>query len=326
MSKKIRSTPATPSRLSKIMRAAWNNPQKTFFYTSATILGGMIAFNATFNQKPQVPTAAHAASQNAAKKSMMRDAQPQPTERPTLDASASQQKTQAVEESVSSTVKDVEKPKQIAQSEMEALIQTTAATAVATKMVAQKTPPVKSGLIKESDETRKKEQTPQLKTQEIKKTDVRKLEAKQTEVKKNDAKKSEIKSTSIDQRKKTTDSNRMPLQLMPPKNVELQSKTTQQEQKNIKTVQALKTAQSQTNNPSPIIPTQKSLTPSARVVAAQKALNRLGYGPIKADGVMGLTTKKALELFEKDRKMSVTGDLVSPTRRVLASQSGIPIN
>jgi hypothetical protein len=70
----------------------------------------------------------------------------------------------------------------------------------------------------------------------------------------------------------------------------------------------------------------QSFAPSQRVLAAQKALNRLGYGPIKADGVMGVTTRQALELFEKDRKMPVTGDVLGATRRVLASQSGLPID
>ena len=62
-----------------------------------------------------------------------------------------------------------------------------------------------------------------------------------------------------------------------------------------------------------------------RVAAAQKALVKLGYGPISADGIMGPTTREALERFEKDRKMPVTGSLGSKTLRQLASRSSMTI-
>jgi hypothetical protein len=68
------------------------------------------------------------------------------------------------------------------------------------------------------------------------------------------------------------------------------------------------------------------LTPQAHIAAAQRALNKLGYGPMKADGVAGNATRQALELFEKDRKMAVTGEVMGKTRRILATQSGIAID
>jgi hypothetical protein len=58
------------------------------------------------------------------------------------------------------------------------------------------------------------------------------------------------------------------------------------------------------------------------VVAAQRALNRLGYGPIRADGVFGEATRAALERFERDRRLPVTRDLSARTLRELASVSG----
>jgi hypothetical protein len=62
-----------------------------------------------------------------------------------------------------------------------------------------------------------------------------------------------------------------------------------------------------------------------RVAAAQRALIKLGYGPLKADGVMGVGTRQALERFEKDRRLPVTGELASRTLRDLTAQSGISV-
>lgn len=62
-----------------------------------------------------------------------------------------------------------------------------------------------------------------------------------------------------------------------------------------------------------------------RVLAAQKALTKLGYGPLKADGVMGSTTKGAVEAFERAKSLPVTGGLGPRTVRQLASASGIAV-
>lgn len=58
------------------------------------------------------------------------------------------------------------------------------------------------------------------------------------------------------------------------------------------------------------------------VAAAQRALNRLGYGPIKADGVYGAGTKLAIERFERDRKLPLSGELSPRVLKELASASG----
>jgi hypothetical protein len=63
-----------------------------------------------------------------------------------------------------------------------------------------------------------------------------------------------------------------------------------------------------------------------RVVAAQKALAKLGYGPLKPDGVAGATTRQALERFERDQNIPVTGSLGTRTTRQLASKAGLPID
>lgn len=64
---------------------------------------------------------------------------------------------------------------------------------------------------------------------------------------------------------------------------------------------------------------------TARVGTAQRALSKLGYGPIEADGLLGATTRQALEKFERDRSLPVTGSLGSRTARQLAAASGYAI-
>jgi peptidoglycan hydrolase-like protein with peptidoglycan-binding domain len=65
--------------------------------------------------------------------------------------------------------------------------------------------------------------------------------------------------------------------------------------------------------------------PQARVALGQKALLKLGYGPLKADGLMGPGTRQALERFERDHKLPVTGELSGRTLRALAAQSNTTI-
>lgn len=64
---------------------------------------------------------------------------------------------------------------------------------------------------------------------------------------------------------------------------------------------------------------------SPRLAAAQKALVKLGYGPIGIDGVMGSTTRQALERFERDRSLPVTGALGPRTAKQLAAASGLSL-
>lgn len=65
--------------------------------------------------------------------------------------------------------------------------------------------------------------------------------------------------------------------------------------------------------------------PQRSVVTAQKALTKLGYGPLKADGVMGSGTKQALEKFERDRHLPETGELGPKTSRELAARAGVAL-
>jgi len=69
---------------------------------------------------------------------------------------------------------------------------------------------------------------------------------------------------------------------------------------------------------------QEAAAPAARVAAVQKALIKSGF-VLRADGVMGASTRQALERFERDRRLPVTGDLSPRTLRELADQSGVAI-
>ncbi|GBU19405.1 MULTISPECIES: peptidoglycan-binding domain-containing protein [Methylobacterium] len=63
--------------------------------------------------------------------------------------------------------------------------------------------------------------------------------------------------------------------------------------------------------------------PDRAVIQAQKALAKLGYGPLKPDGVMGSATRAAIEKFERDRKLPVRGEAAGRTLRELAARSGV---
>ncbi len=67
--------------------------------------------------------------------------------------------------------------------------------------------------------------------------------------------------------------------------------------------------------------TTASVTPRADrdVLQAQKALGKLGYGPVKDDGLMGPGTKAALVKFERAHKLPVTGEANGRTLKELAA-------
>jgi peptidoglycan hydrolase-like protein with peptidoglycan-binding domain len=65
--------------------------------------------------------------------------------------------------------------------------------------------------------------------------------------------------------------------------------------------------------------------PDRVVLDVQRALNKVGYGPVTEDGQLGPSTKNALAKFETDKKLPAKGEPAGPVLRVLASASGIPI-
>jgi peptidoglycan hydrolase-like protein with peptidoglycan-binding domain len=78
------------------------------------------------------------------------------------------------------------------------------------------------------------------------------------------------------------------------------------------------------------IPAPQSSPPlpagSKRLVAVQRALADFGYGQVKATGTMGPDTQAAIERFERDRKLPVTGQLSDRLVRELASVTARPLD
>ena len=77
--------------------------------------------------------------------------------------------------------------------------------------------------------------------------------------------------------------------------------------------------------PARIDPIAEMLTPSNRVVAMQRALTEFGYGQIDPTGVVDPETQVAIEKFERQRKLPITGQVSDRVARELASLTGRPL-
>lgn len=64
---------------------------------------------------------------------------------------------------------------------------------------------------------------------------------------------------------------------------------------------------------------------SPRVMDVQKALAKLGYGPIRIDGRTGAATREAIERFERDRRLPISGEVSDKLVRELNAVSGLTI-
>jgi peptidoglycan hydrolase-like protein with peptidoglycan-binding domain len=67
------------------------------------------------------------------------------------------------------------------------------------------------------------------------------------------------------------------------------------------------------------------LAPSKQVTAVQRALADFGYGQIPATGVVDPQTQAAIQRFERDRKLPITGQISERLTRELAVVSGRPL-
>jgi len=70
--------------------------------------------------------------------------------------------------------------------------------------------------------------------------------------------------------------------------------------------------------PAPIAP----LTGARRVAAVQRTLTEYGYGQLKPTGTVGSDTQAAIQKFERDRKLPVTGQVSDRLLRELAAMIG----
>lgn len=75
----------------------------------------------------------------------------------------------------------------------------------------------------------------------------------------------------------------------------------------------------------PADPIARLIAPSKRVTAIQRALSDFGYGQIKPTGQFDSETKTAIEKFERDRKLPVTGQISERVVRELAAMTGRPL-
>lgn len=69
-----------------------------------------------------------------------------------------------------------------------------------------------------------------------------------------------------------------------------------------------------------------STASNPKLMAAQKALARIGYGPVSIDGKMGTETRNAIKSFERDRGMPETGELSPQVARALQQLTGAPLH
>src|SRR5262249_23573897 len=68
------------------------------------------------------------------------------------------------------------------------------------------------------------------------------------------------------------------------------------------------------------------LASSKRVMAVQRALPEYGYGQLKPTGILDAETRAAVEKFERERKLPVTGQVSDRVTRELASITGRPLD
>lgn len=67
------------------------------------------------------------------------------------------------------------------------------------------------------------------------------------------------------------------------------------------------------------------IAPTQQVLSVQRALADFGYGQIKPTGVYDPPTKAAIEKFERDRRLPVTGVISEPLVRELSAVTGRPL-
>jgi peptidoglycan hydrolase-like protein with peptidoglycan-binding domain len=73
-------------------------------------------------------------------------------------------------------------------------------------------------------------------------------------------------------------------------------------------------------------PIAELIAPSRpRVMAVQRALSDFGYGQLKPSGTLDAATRAAIEKFERDRRLPVTGEVSDRLIRELAAATGRPL-
>src|SRR3954462_9955687 len=84
--------------------------------------------------------------------------------------------------------------------------------------------------------------------------------------------------------------------------------------------------------PAPIAVSSRSdpvgdlIVASRRIAAVQRALTDYGYGQLKPTGIVGSDTSAAIQKFERDRKLPITGQMSDRLVRELSAATGRAID
>jgi Putative peptidoglycan binding domain len=80
------------------------------------------------------------------------------------------------------------------------------------------------------------------------------------------------------------------------------------------------------NVPRPPAPIPAAAQGARRVAAVQRVLTEYGYGQLKPTGTVGSDTQAAIQKFERERKLPVTGQMSDRLVRDLVAMTGHPID
>ena len=72
-------------------------------------------------------------------------------------------------------------------------------------------------------------------------------------------------------------------------------------------------------------PIAELIAPTKQILAIQRALADFGYGQLKPTGVYDAATKAAIEKFERDRQLPVTGVISGQLTKELSAMTGRPL-
>jgi hypothetical protein len=94
----------------------------------------------------------------------------------------------------------------------------------------------------------------------------------------------------------------------------------------VKATSATPVASSPVVRPPAPIPAAVPITGSRRVAAVQRTLTEYGYGQLKPTGTIGADTQAAIQKFERERKIPVTGQMSDRLVHELSAMVGKPID
>ena len=80
------------------------------------------------------------------------------------------------------------------------------------------------------------------------------------------------------------------------------------------------------NVPRPPAPIPVAAPAARRVAAVQRVLTEYGYGQLKPTGTIGSDTQAAIQKFEREHKLPVTGQISDRLVRDLVAMTGHPID